>query len=93
MQLLYIPWNGQSVELLLMIPGQVHQHLANNYMDCVVIKTVNESNDFTWEIPTRSEEPEYRPVAEHFTFNDDIDYLPVYVEFDEEIFPRKWQSM
>ena len=58
-----------------------------NYMDCVVIKTVNESNNFTWETPVRSEEPEYRPVAEHFTFNDDIDYLPVYAVFAENDIP------
>ena len=71
------PWSGSPTSCKI------------NYMDCVVIKTVNESNDFTWEIPTRSEEPEYRPVAEHFTFNDDIDYLPVYVEFDEDDLPQE----
>ncbi len=50
------PWSGSP------------QFCKLNYMDCVVIKTINESNNFYWQISTRSEEPEYRPVAEHFNF-------------------------
>ena len=60
-----------------------------NYMDCVLIKTVDEDHEFRWETPGRSEEPEYRPVAEHFSFNEDIDYLPVYVEFEENDIPQE----
>ncbi|MCF7913410.1 MAG: right-handed parallel beta-helix repeat-containing protein, partial [Candidatus Cloacimonetes bacterium] len=71
------PWSGSP------------EYCKLNYMDCVVIKTVNESNNFTWETPVRSEEPEYRPVAEHFTFSDDIEYLPVYVEFVEDDLPQE----
>ena len=71
------PWSGSP------------EYCKLNYMDCVVIKTINESNNFYWQISTRNEEPEYRPVAEHFTFNDDIDYLPVYVEFDEDDLPQE----
>jgi len=69
------PWSGSP------------EYCKLNYMDCVVIKTINESNNFYWQISTRNEEPEYRPVAEHFTFNDDIDYLPVYTVFDENDIP------
>ena len=59
-----------------------------NYMDCVLITTVDEDHEeFPWETPSRSTEPEYRPVAEHFTFSDDIDYIPVYAEFDENEMP------
>ncbi|MDP8211307.1 MAG: T9SS type A sorting domain-containing protein [Candidatus Stygibacter australis] len=57
-----------------------------NYADCVILKTVN-SHTFEWETPSRDSEPEYRPVAEHFAFNDDIDYIPIYAEFDENDIP------
>ena len=60
-----------------------------NYADCVLITTVDDEHEFRWETPARSSEPELRPVAEHFTFNDDIDYIPVYVEFDENDIPNE----
>lgn len=58
-----------------------------HYADCVLLTTVDEDHEFRWETPTRSSESEPRPVAEHFTFSDDIDYIPVYVEFDENDIP------
>jgi len=58
-----------------------------NYADCVVIETVSTHNDFNWETPSRSGDVHYRPVAEHFTFDDDIDYIPIYATFDENDIP------
>ena len=58
-----------------------------NYADCVVIETVSAHYDFTWETPSRSEDMYYRPVAEHFTFDDDIDYFPIYATFDVNDMP------
>ncbi|MDP8211309.1 MAG: T9SS type A sorting domain-containing protein [Candidatus Stygibacter australis] len=58
-----------------------------NYADCVVIKTVSAHNDFTWETPSRSGEAHYRPVAEHFSFDDDVDYFPIYAAFDVNDMP------
>ncbi|MCF7920384.1 MAG: T9SS type A sorting domain-containing protein [Candidatus Cloacimonetes bacterium] len=60
-----------------------------NYMDCVVIATDDEDHEFNWETPSRNSEPVYRPKAEHFTFSDDIDYIPVYAEFDENDIPNE----
>jgi predicted outer membrane repeat protein len=58
-----------------------------NYADCVVIETVSAHNDFNWETPSRSGEEHYRPVAEHFTFDDDVDYFPIYAIFDVNDMP------
>ena len=58
-----------------------------NYADCVIITTVDDGHEFRWETPLRSTEPQLRPVAENFTFNDDIDYIPIYAEFDANDIP------
>jgi Secretion system C-terminal sorting domain len=58
-----------------------------NYADCVVIETVDDDHAFEWETPTRSSGPYYRPRAEHFTFDDEIDFIPVYATFDENDMP------
>ncbi|MDP8209538.1 MAG: T9SS type A sorting domain-containing protein [Candidatus Stygibacter australis] len=58
-----------------------------NYADCVVIETVSAYNDFNWETPSRSGYVNYRPVAEHFTFDDDVDYFPIYATFDVNDMP------
>ncbi|MCK5843026.1 MAG: hypothetical protein KAH31_12705, partial [Candidatus Sabulitectum sp.] len=60
-----------------------------NYKDCVLITTVNRSFDFEWETPGRDDEPDYRPRAEHFTFSDDIEYFPIYVDFAANDLPQE----
>ena len=60
-----------------------------NYKDCVLITTVNRSYDFEWETPGRDDEPEYRPRADHFTFSDDIEYFPIYVDFATNDLPQE----
>ena len=58
-----------------------------SYADCVVIYSRN-CHTFPWGEASENI-LQTRPIAEHFTFNDDIDYLPVYVEFDEEDIPQE----
>jgi hypothetical protein len=60
-----------------------------NYKDCVLITTVNSNHTFEWEPLAREEEPEYRLVAEHFSFIDQIEYQPVYVHFDGIDLPQE----
>ena len=68
------PWSGDLDNSIL------------NYANCVVIYTRN-NHTFAWGKPPDDSVPKYRPVAEHFTFSDDIDYIPVYAEFDENEMP------
>ncbi|MDP8322276.1 MAG: T9SS type A sorting domain-containing protein [Candidatus Stygibacter australis] len=71
------PWTGTPASCTL------------HYMDAVMITTVDNDYRFEWETPAREEELGYRPVAEHFTFVDEIDYQPVYAYFEEENLPQE----
>ncbi|MCF7920977.1 MAG: T9SS type A sorting domain-containing protein [Candidatus Cloacimonetes bacterium] len=60
-----------------------------NYTDLVVMKTMR-ARSFQWNDPTRDiTEPIIRPYATHFTWEEEIDYLPIYVEFDPEDVPNE----
>ncbi|MDP8322410.1 MAG: T9SS type A sorting domain-containing protein [Candidatus Stygibacter australis] len=59
-----------------------------SYGDLVILSDNNQSTNFTfqWQQPGREEiEPYVRPVPTYFSYNEDIDYMPIYVEFGEEI--------
>jgi nitrous oxidase accessory protein NosD len=71
------PWSGT--------PNSCYIH----YTDAVLISTVNQNHTFTWETPGRDNEVIYRLPAEHFTFDEDIEYFPVYVEFAENDIPEE----
>ncbi|MCF7912950.1 MAG: T9SS type A sorting domain-containing protein [Candidatus Cloacimonetes bacterium] len=60
-----------------------------NYMDAVMITTVDNGHTFEWETPRGEQGTTYRPIAEHFTFVDEIDYQPVYVYFEEDDLPTE----
>jgi Secretion system C-terminal sorting domain len=60
-----------------------------NYMDAVMITTVDNGYTFEWETPRGEQGSTYRPIAEHFTFVDEIDYQPVYVYFEEDDLPTE----
>jgi len=71
------PWTGS--------PGSCYLH----YMDAVIITTVYHDHRFEWETPARDDEVAYRPVTEHFTFLDELDYQPIYAYFEEENMPQE----
>ncbi|MDP8322280.1 MAG: T9SS type A sorting domain-containing protein [Candidatus Stygibacter australis] len=71
------PWTGTPTSCYL------------NYMDAVMITTVSSTHRFPWETPTREDELGVRPVAEHFTFVDEIDYQPIYAYFEEDNLPQE----
>ena len=52
-----------------------------NFSDMVVLKTTRAYN-FYWNYSREETEPIIRPYAEHFEWEEEIDYLPIYVEFD-----------
>jgi len=58
-----------------------------NYGDCVIVDT-DADHTFEWETPRRSE-PVYRPVPEHFIFQEEIDYQPIYLDFGENELPME----
>ena len=57
-----------------------------NYSDMVVLYTIK-GGTFRWNVSREETEPVIRPYAEHFTWEEEIDYLPIYVEFDPEDIP------
>jgi len=71
------PWTGT--------PTSCYLH----YMDAVMITTVSRTHRFEWETPAREEEIGYRPVAEHFSFVDEIDYQPIYTYFEADNMPQE----
>jgi hypothetical protein len=59
-----------------------------SYGDCVVLVDDNENSNFSfqWQAATRDPvEPYERPIPTQFSYSEDFDYLPVYMEFGEEI--------
>ncbi len=56
-----------------------------NYGDCVILKLDEAVDGFQWQQGRDEIEPYIRPVAEHFDYNDELDYQPIYVEFDDEL--------
>jgi hypothetical protein len=59
-----------------------------NYTDMVVLFTTT-GCDFSWNSSRDNTEPVIRPYAEHFDWEEEIDYLPVYVEFDPQDIPNE----
>jgi len=59
-----------------------------NYSDMVVLKTTR-AYTFEWHHTREVTEPIIRPYAEHFIWEEEIDYLPIYVEFDPEDVPNE----
>ena len=71
------PWTGSPNSCIL------------HYKDAVLITTVEHNHSFQWESPARDDEMGYRPVAENFTFIDEIDYQPIYAYFEEVDIPQE----
>jgi len=59
-----------------------------NFSDMVVLQT-RKPRTFTWIDSRDVTEPIIRPYAEHFEWEEKIDYLPIYVEFDQEDVPNE----
>ncbi|MCF7913523.1 MAG: right-handed parallel beta-helix repeat-containing protein [Candidatus Cloacimonetes bacterium] len=61
-----------------------------NCGDLVILKPGVTISDFKWEQPSRDiTEPVYRPYAEHFNFDDEIDYMNIIAEFSPEDMPQE----
>ncbi|MCF7920276.1 MAG: T9SS type A sorting domain-containing protein [Candidatus Cloacimonetes bacterium] len=63
-----------------------------NYADMVILVPETDITDFQWQGSQdgRSRtEPYIRPKAEHFEWEEEIDYLPIYVEFDPAEIPEE----
>ncbi|MCF7918376.1 MAG: T9SS type A sorting domain-containing protein [Candidatus Cloacimonetes bacterium] len=56
-----------------------------NYGDCVIVDATD-NNTFDWEAASRSE-PIIRPEPQQFTYVEEIDYQPIYVDFGENDLP------
>ncbi|MCD4730968.1 MAG: T9SS type A sorting domain-containing protein, partial [Bacteroidales bacterium] len=52
------------------------------YSDLVILKTSAEYNNFQWQIAGDGEEDTELPQTSYFTFEEQADYLPFYVETD-----------
>jgi len=63
------PWSSDPDDLYL------------NYTDMVVLKTTS-AQSFPWQSSRDDTEPIIRPYAVHFEWEEEIDYLPIFVEFD-----------
>jgi len=68
------PWSSDPDELYL------------NHTDMVVLNTTS-AHTFDWNYTRENTEPVIRPYAAHFEWEEEIDYLPIYVEFDPEDIP------
>lgn len=61
-----------------------------NYGDLVIIVPETTVQDFQWQSSSRgNSEPYFRPKAEHFEWVDEMDYLPIYAEFDFANMPEE----
>ena len=56
-----------------------------NYGDCVVLVLDEAVDGFEWQQGRDDIEPYIRPIAEHFEYEDELDYQPIYVEFGEDL--------
>ncbi len=57
-----------------------------NYGDLVIIDAEDGDYSFVWETPSRIE-PVIRPMPEHYTYLEEIDYQPIYIDFGENDLP------
>jgi len=54
-----------------------------SYGDLVIFES-DEDFSFTWQEPTRDEiEPYVRPIPTQFSYDEDLVYMPIYMEFEE----------
>ena len=53
-----------------------------NYGEMYIIKLEHECQDFQWNY-TGGVDPGNRDKAEHFTYEEEADYIPIFVEFEE----------
>jgi hypothetical protein len=60
-----------------------------NYGDLVILKPGATVTDFQWQQSRDAVEPYIRPRAEHFVWEDEIDYLPILVDFDPSNVPTE----
>ena len=64
-----------------------------NYADCVILVPNSTITGFQWQGSQGHHrdavEPYIRPRAEHFDFEDEIDYLPIYAEFSPDDIPEE----
>jgi hypothetical protein len=72
------------------IEWQIYPSYTFNYGDLVIIKPDVTISDFKWEQPARDiTEPVYRPRAEYFTFEEEIDYMSIIAEFSPQDMPQE----
>ncbi len=59
------------------------------YGDMVVVKCSTAVNDFGWNYSSPPEERTLYAETEYFTFEEQADYVPIYVEVDENNWPQE----
>ncbi|MCF7918947.1 MAG: T9SS type A sorting domain-containing protein [Candidatus Cloacimonetes bacterium] len=57
-----------------------------NYGDLVIVDAEGGGYSFAWETPRRID-PVIRPVPEHYSFIEEMDYIPIYIDFGENDLP------
>lgn len=77
-------WTAVKFKNIWLIPAKA----TLSYGDLVILSDNKQSTNFTfqWQQPGREEiEPYVRPVPTYFTYNEDPEYMPIFIEFGEEV--------
>ncbi|MBC8384060.1 MAG: T9SS type A sorting domain-containing protein [Candidatus Cloacimonetes bacterium] len=59
-----------------------------SYGDLVVIRAFNDVEDFSWQ-SFGSSNPFRKETPEHFSYEEEADYIPIFIEFDPEDIPAE----
>ncbi|MCD6329166.1 MAG: T9SS type A sorting domain-containing protein [Candidatus Cloacimonetes bacterium] len=59
-----------------------------NYGDCVVVKCFNNDEDFVWSFEG-GKPPQEREQTDYFEYEEEADYVPIYVELDPDDMPTE----
>jgi len=58
-----------------------------SYGDMVIVKCYEDINNFRWDNSTPEEEKTVFPKTEYYSYEEQSDYVPIYVELDENDLP------
>lgn len=77
-------WEGQWLEKV-----QSGHEPTLSYGDMVIVKCVEDIQNFRWDNSTPEDEKTVYPKTEYFTFEEQADYTPIYIELDKNNMPQE----
>jgi flagellar hook capping protein FlgD len=67
----------------------IDERYSFNYGDMVIIVPVLEVDDFHWIQSAKYQAGTQLEKAQHFAWEEEIDYIPIYIEFDQSDIPEE----